>query len=191
MKKSVRKGGFTLPEVLVTVTVVAVLAAVVVPAVTQYVTKGDAPSTKQDIQALQNGISAFTADVRKYPGAITQLTTAITNSDSTASDGYVFSTSDVALWKGPYFSGAVTNGTGYTSSGLGLTINDTIRMVSNWLQDSITAPTTCPALLRVDTLIDNADGGTAGQIVWSGTCAQGTPAGTMTGRALRITPVGK
>ena len=39
MKTRVRRG-FTLPEVLVTVTVVAVLAAVVVPAVTQYVSRG-------------------------------------------------------------------------------------------------------------------------------------------------------
>ncbi len=43
MKKNVRRG-FTLPEILVTVTVVAVLAAVVVPAVTQYVSKGDVAS---------------------------------------------------------------------------------------------------------------------------------------------------
>ena len=48
MKTRVRRG-FTLPEVLVTVTVVAVLAAVVVPAVTQYVNRGNNPATQQDI----------------------------------------------------------------------------------------------------------------------------------------------
>src|ERR1044071_466869 len=72
-----RRSGFTLPEILVTVTVIAVLAAAVVPAVTQYVNKGNAPASQQDIQQLQNAVTGFTADVRHYPGDLQQLVTQI------------------------------------------------------------------------------------------------------------------
>ncbi len=58
MKKNVRRG-FTLPEILVTVTVIAVLAAVVVPAVTQYVNKGDAPASSSDIDQVRTAITGF------------------------------------------------------------------------------------------------------------------------------------
>ncbi len=193
MKKKVR--GFTLPEVLVTVTVVAVLAAVVVPAVTQFVTKGNAPASKQDIQALQNGISGFTADVRAFPGALNQLSTAISASDSAAGTtiGPAFSTGQVASWKGPYFSTPVTVGGTFTSGGLQFSISDTIKQLNNWLQDSITTttPNSCPGLLQLDTLLDNADGASSGSVVWTGTCAQNTATGTRDGMALRLTPISK
>ena len=75
MKKIVRRG-FTLPEILVTVTVIAVLAAVVVPAVTQYVNKGDAPASSSDIGAIRTAITGYIADTRRYPVDFTDLTTA-------------------------------------------------------------------------------------------------------------------
>jgi prepilin-type N-terminal cleavage/methylation domain-containing protein len=188
MQKNGRPG-FTLPEILVTVTVVAVLAAVVVPAVTQYVTKGDAPASQQDIEQVRNAATAFTADTRKFPGALTQLTTAITTHDSSSS-GAGFSATDSAAWKGPYLSATPTQAAGFTSQGLNLTISDTIRLKAGWLQDSIVAPNDCPGLLRLDSLLDKADGSGSGSVVWTGTCAQGTPNGTLTGRALRLTPTG-
>ena len=190
MQKTVRRG-FTLPEILVTVTVVAVLAAVVVPAVTQYVTKGDAPASQQDLEQLRTAATAFTADTRKFPGALTQLTTAITTGD-TSSSGAAFSTTDSAAWKGPYLSATPTKAAGFTSQGLNLTISDTIKTKSGWLQDSIVAPNDCAGLLRLDSLLDKADGPTSGSVVWTGSCAQGNAGGgaTMTGRALRLTPTG-
>lgn len=194
MKKNGRRGGFTLPEVLVTVTVVAVLAAVVVPAVTQFATKGNGPASQQDIQALQNGISAFTSDVRAFPGALNQLTTAITQNDSAAAAtiGNAYSATQVANWKGPYFTTPVSvNGT-FTSSGLGFTIADSLVEVNSWLQDSITktTPNSCVGLLHLDTLIDNGDGGTKGSIIFGG-CSQLTPTTAATGTALRLVPIGK
>jgi prepilin-type N-terminal cleavage/methylation domain-containing protein len=73
MRSKSRRSGFTLPEVLVTVTVVAVLAAVVVPAVTQYAGKGDSPSTKNAINAINTAITSFTTDNRDFPGSLTDV----------------------------------------------------------------------------------------------------------------------
>jgi prepilin-type N-terminal cleavage/methylation domain-containing protein len=72
MKKNVRRG-FTLPETLVTVTVIAVLAAVVVPAVTQYAGKGDIPSVRENINALATAATNYVADERTYPSALTDV----------------------------------------------------------------------------------------------------------------------
>ena len=52
-----RRSGFTLPEILVTITAVAVLAAAVVPAVTQYVNEAGAPVSQPDLRQMQNAVS--------------------------------------------------------------------------------------------------------------------------------------
>src|SRR4051812_26402133 len=96
MKNRARRSGFTLPEILVTVTVVAVLAAVVVPAVTQYVSKGDTPGTRQDITAISNAITSYVADTRRNPTSIYDLTA---------------STSSVVNYKGPYLATSVSPNT--------------------------------------------------------------------------------
>jgi prepilin-type N-terminal cleavage/methylation domain-containing protein len=72
MNKRVRRG-FTLPEILVTVTVIAVLAAVVVPAVTQYAGSGDAPAVQANINALSTAATSYVADNRAYPTQLTDL----------------------------------------------------------------------------------------------------------------------
>ena len=109
-----RRSGFTLPEILVTVAVVAVLAAVVVPTVTQYINKGDRPASLQDIDQVRDGVTAFTADVRKYPGDLRQLTTAIVADDAQAtgftSDSVEYNATDVGHWRGAYFSGTLASG---------------------------------------------------------------------------------
>ncbi|MGH9886342.1 MAG: type II secretion system protein, partial [bacterium] len=110
MRTSRRRSGFTLPEILVTVTVIAVLAAAVVPAVTQYVNKGNAPASQQDIQQIQNAVTGFTADIRHYPGDLQQLVTQIVSTtgsgDSLDLDGSAspvqFSAVEAARWRGPY-----------------------------------------------------------------------------------------
>src|SRR5438477_11685217 len=98
-----RRSGFTLPEVLVTVTVVAVLAAVVVPAVTQYSSKGDTPTLLGDIDQVRSAVTAYVADVKAYPATFYDLVS-----------------SSATGWKGPYFTGTLVGTTGagtYTSGG--------------------------------------------------------------------------
>src|SRR5581483_787058 len=101
MQKKARRSGFTLPEVLVTVTVVAVLAAVVVPAVTQYVGKGGNPASASDLDQLRNAITGYVADNRTFPGYVDALSAA------TPAHG------EAALsFHGPYLSSTVSASTG-------------------------------------------------------------------------------
>lgn len=95
--------GFTLAEVLVTVAIIAVLAAVVVPAVTGQMDKGDLGRISNDIANLRTGVEQFVSDVRKYPGSIGQLTRSIatTDKDITAT---LYTSGYTSRWKGPYIN---------------------------------------------------------------------------------------
>lgn len=109
MKIKVRRSGFTLPEVLVTVTVVAVLAAVVVPAVTQFAGKGDAPSTLSDINAIRTAITSYASDHRAIPSTLDSLS---------------------AYTAGISFGSTGTTAT-YTSKGYGLLIQNSIASTND------------------------------------------------------------
>jgi prepilin-type N-terminal cleavage/methylation domain-containing protein len=190
MKKTVRRG-FTLPEVLVTVTVVAVLAAVVVPAVTQYASKGDSPATQSDVNQLVTAVTSFTSDVRKYPGDLRQLAQTIATSgtgiSSDANTG-TYSAADVLKWHGPYTPSTLTT-SGYAMiSGLQVQVGPALTATGTpkWLQVPVvnignSAPD-CTSAAALDAAIDGGDGATAGRIQWnptnntSGTCTSVTNA---------------
>jgi prepilin-type N-terminal cleavage/methylation domain-containing protein len=152
MKKTVRRG-FTLPEVLVTVTVVAVLAAVVVPAVTQYVTKGDAPASQQDVNQVRNAVTGYLADTRHYPTYIHDLSTASNDNGYTG-------------FHGPYLSGGVGAITGgntatatFTSSGRGISLGGLLTQGTGFLTTPVTFTSTgatCQDLWNLDHDIDNS-----------------------------------
>jgi len=100
--------GFTLPEVVVTITLIAALAAVVVPAITNQLKKGDPVRTVSDAQAIRGAVEQFLTDVRRYPNSMGQLTNAIrhTQKPLTGSVGaeYLYGASDTVRWKGPYLT---------------------------------------------------------------------------------------
>jgi len=114
------KKGFTLPEVLVTITLIAALAAVVVPAIASQLKKGDPARVGSDAAAIRGAVEQFLTDVRRFPGGMAQLTAPVTASMSpltTTAQGQ-YGTADVSRWKGPYLSkdsiGAVSTGYGWT-----------------------------------------------------------------------------
>ena len=69
MKKNVDlrgRAGFTLIEVLVTLILLAVLAAAVFPIVTQQADKADPTRVAGDLASIRSGVEAFRLDVRPY-----------------------------------------------------------------------------------------------------------------------------
>lgn len=125
--------GFTLGEVLVTVALIAVLAAVVLPAVGSQITKGDLGRVSSDLLTMRSAIEQFISDVRRYPNSVGQLTNkpaAATGTsgfliaNATCPSPAVFTTAqqysaqEVARWRGPYLNkdSAAAIVTGYSQS---------------------------------------------------------------------------
>jgi len=133
MKLNVRRG-FTLAEVLVTVTITAVLAAVVVPSVVNQVKKGDSPSFTSEIQAISTAVGQFATDNRALPTTLGDL---VQKPASGSLD---------ATWKGPYLSTGQdlsTSTSTYTAAAYGLTYSNTVPAAtvcspSNFMPISVT-----------------------------------------------------
>jgi prepilin-type N-terminal cleavage/methylation domain-containing protein len=96
--------GFTLAELLVSLALIALLAAVLIPTVAGQLLKGDAGRVASDLNAVQTGIEQFLADVHRYPGKYSDLSKVITTTASTHTDilGNAYTSGLVSKWKGPY-----------------------------------------------------------------------------------------
>jgi type IV pilus assembly protein PilE len=113
--RSTRRG-FTLGEVLVTVALIAVLAAVVLPAVGSQITKGDLGRVSSDLLTMRSAMEQFISDVRRYPSSVAQLTNkpgTTTGFGPLPAAGNVtcatpqvfavtYTAQEVARWRGPY-----------------------------------------------------------------------------------------
>ena len=118
-RRTGRRSGFTLVELLVVIVVLAVLAAIVLPKFMDSSTRSKESSLKTDLKLLRNAVSVFQADIGKYPNTLADLA-ATDKTTVKGADGAVVSATD---WHGPYLdsvindpiSGAAftyTNGTG-------------------------------------------------------------------------------
>lgn len=170
IKRRSTRRGFTLPEVLVTVAIVSILAAVVVPAVTQQLSKADAPSLAASIGSLRTGMTAFVTDIRKFPRRVSFLANPITATDSTLDLGESFSSSGVAKWRGPYVSFAMKRGDS-VPLGMSLFARDSMWKASNMMTVGIGGVTDTMELHRIDSLVDNLSGSAAGSLRWTGSPA--------------------
>lgn len=124
--------GFTLPEVLVTITIIGLLAAVVIPTVAGQVKKGDTGKVGDDLAAIRGGVEQYLSDVRKYPNTIGQLTLPISTSMAPLSGTSAanYGTADVQRWRGPYLN---KDSAAVLSTGFGLKMN------GNFVLDSVLA----------------------------------------------------
>lgn len=121
-----KRAGLTLPEVLVTLAIIAVVAAVLVPALTSQLTKGDAGRVSEDLKAVQTGVQAFVADVRRYPPTINQLSNTITTSQGDLVSGLSYTARHVSRWRGPYFVRDISTSAANFETGYGARINTTL-----------------------------------------------------------------
>src|SRR6476646_6410126 len=103
--------GFTLAEVLVTIAIIAIMAAVLLPALNNQLSKGDTSRIASDLTNMQSGVQAFFSDIRQYPDSTSQLVSGISAS-STDINGVTFQPSAISAWKGPYVGRDVFSNTG-------------------------------------------------------------------------------
>lgn len=162
--------GFTLPEVLVTLAIVATLTAVLLPALNNQLAKGDASRITNDIVAVRTAVGAFTSDVRRYPSTLLQLKTAPI---STATDilGNTFGSTLILRWRGPYLSkdldGSNAMPTGFggvISAGFGTTTYNGV----SYLTIKATG-LTLAEFNTIDQIIDETANSSTGQLTFDGT----------------------
>lgn len=178
MKLTRSRQGFTLVEVLVTLAILGALLAVLLPALAGQISKGDATRTANDVVALQTAIGAFSSDVKRYPGRVGHLTTAISASN-TDINGVAYPSGLAEEWEGPYL----------TRETIGPAPGDSLRtgfggMISGALlkrtYNGISYATieirnlTEDAFNDVDRLIDETASSSTGRLVVSGTFVTGT-----------------
>ncbi|HET9426204.1 MAG TPA: prepilin-type N-terminal cleavage/methylation domain-containing protein [Gemmatimonadaceae bacterium] len=183
MSTIVRRRGFTLPEVLVTITIVAVLAAVVVPAVLNQVSKGDTAGLAGDVGALRTAISNFTTDTRHYPRNLGHLINPI-DKDSLDLLGVAYGQGAANAWKGPYFptSQSISGTATYSFTAFGLTLQNDFEAPAtgtnnNFITLVFTNAGYPPAnIATIDRQFDGGDG-----TVPTTTCS-GTGTGSNTGQ---------
>jgi prepilin-type N-terminal cleavage/methylation domain-containing protein len=132
MRTAMRKG-FTLIETVVTVGIVAAMAAVVIPQVAKQFDAADPTRTQNDLKNIQTAIETFNVNVSQLPGDLDDLVNTpgvVANDDSTlttATTAAIF-TSQASVWKGPYIDMALVDAlnTDQTiTTGYGATILDT------------------------------------------------------------------
>jgi prepilin-type N-terminal cleavage/methylation domain-containing protein len=97
--------GFSLIEILVAMAIVALILAVLVPVVFRRVTEGESSSIARTLDALQEGVLEYRADVRRYPTHLRYLTAA----PGSATDicGQTVPASFLSSWKGPYIDRSI------------------------------------------------------------------------------------
>ncbi len=117
-----RRHGFTLIETIVTVGIIAVLAAFVVPTVIQKAGVGDPVKVQNDLNTVRTGLETYATDSKAgFPHLLFDLTAKPTAVTSTLIDSTAMTTNQVAKWNGPYMSATITNvagdsmATGYTA----------------------------------------------------------------------------
>lgn len=147
-----RKTGFTLVETVVTVGIVAALAAVVYPSVVKQFDSADPTRLAEDLNSLRTGIETFGVNVRPHqPQEIEDLINLIqanTAGDSTAL-GAVYTASDVANWNGPYLGtsalATAARNAQVITSGYGVTFNNRLPLYDVDLANGGDTTDTSPA----------------------------------------------
>jgi prepilin-type N-terminal cleavage/methylation domain-containing protein len=110
--------GFTLIETVVTVGLLAVLAAFVVPSVLKKADAADPVKVANDLNSISSAIQTFASDVKgALPGDLEDLTDPLlTNSscnsfnpcDSTVTHQDIFTVQQARLWRGPYLAASIS-----------------------------------------------------------------------------------
>ena len=73
MRRMIRHAGFTLMELLVVMTLLALIAAVAVPVVSHSIQRAKEATLKEDLHVMRKVIDDYYADVGRYPGSLSEL----------------------------------------------------------------------------------------------------------------------
>ena len=87
--------GFTLVELLVVITIIALIMGIVGPRVLNYLTESKAKAAKIQIESFASALDLFFLDTGRYPNGSEGLTALVRRPGN------------IAAWNGPYLKGGV------------------------------------------------------------------------------------
>jgi len=154
-----RRSGFTLPEVLTSMALIAVLASVVVPTVRGRMEDGYEDAAIQEFQSLGSAITAYRQDVGHYPPALDYLSALPPSPRDFC--GHLLGANDAAKWNGPYTSRTIT--TTYAIGQRDAVLTALQRPVPTAIGVQISGADTSTAR-SVDFKIDGVNGASAGTL---------------------------
>lgn len=97
-KRTNGEAGFTLIEILVVITIIALIMSLVGPRVLNYLAESKVKAAKIQIQSLESSLDLFNLDTGRYPTTAEGLTALVQNPGN------------IPAWNGPYLKGgAVPN----------------------------------------------------------------------------------
>lgn len=166
-KRSLVRSGFTLAEVLVALTLIAILSSVIVPAVRGRLQDAYESAIVAEFDNLSSAIAAYRQDVGKYPPALDYLTAL--RAPIVDRCGVALTAAAQANYRGPYVTREILNLVGYVFQQKD-TVNDVITAVASPVGLGITmvGPDTMTAH-NVDLRVDGFANKTLGGLQWAAT----------------------
>jgi prepilin-type N-terminal cleavage/methylation domain-containing protein len=106
-KRARFRAGFTLVETIVTLGLLAVLAAFVVPTVVQKAGAGDPVKVVSDLSAIRTGLETFQTDVGGVPNQLHMLLVQPTAANHFIDSVTALKASNAVAWNGPYLNAEI------------------------------------------------------------------------------------
>ncbi len=107
-RPSTRLSGFTFPEIVVALAIIAILTAVIVPGLALRMRSAQAASIIQDMRTLNSAIAQYRENVGRYPGNLNELASSTVPQLDLC--GNTLPASLSSLWRGPYVAQDISNG---------------------------------------------------------------------------------
>jgi prepilin-type N-terminal cleavage/methylation domain-containing protein len=164
LRRAVR--GFTLIEILVALAIVAVIAAVSIPALHSHIEESRIKRMAVDLTSIAQAIREYEKHVGTYPTDLSELTTQPVAGTDKNSCGVILTGPEVALWKGPYLPSAAPYIEGEDTIFGNLKRKNGSTKNPDILQIAVRQPPMTTAL-KLDSLFDGDGDLSAGTITWN------------------------
>jgi general secretion pathway protein G len=102
-----RQAGFTLIELIVTISILTVLAGILIPSVNSYLDKGNTSKAHADLREIANVFNRYKVDTGFWPTNDDKTTIKTANEEFTGYAGLFTDTASRNGWDGPYLNTGV------------------------------------------------------------------------------------